>query len=367
MQMDNVDRMRYLSRFVNGAIVMFIVLSLLLCVAQAGQVRGGTVYLDTDVMLTGNLMYSFTKAGQDISVVIGNFSMTIDGRKLRAENAVLWISEHRSNGRTLRDVEVYLEGGPNGNATIIEPDGTKTTDRVIFVIFHHKGRFEAEVSKRISKDCSSLPIVKRAIAVRNKCKADSSPASRPEAILADTDSDRSRKSPKIITTAPERKGAITTTKFTPKPYQRVSFRADNLTSREIPDPQNPERKLRITIAKGNVYISHGIPGSDLFLEIRADAAVLYTAPTEGGKGPVPEKIVAAYMEGDVIIRRGERRMWGERLFYNFQTGRAIVIQPVFRTIQEQRNIPVYIRAAEARQLRIRKAAPGKISQKGGKW
>ena len=364
MQMDKVDRMRFLPRFVSGAIVMLIVLSLLLSVAQAGQVRGGTVYLDTDVVLTGRLMYSFTMAGQDISVVIGRFSMKIDGRKLLAENAVLWISEHRSNGRTLRDVEVYLEGGPNGNATIIEPDGTKTTDRVIFVIFHHKGRFEAEVSKRISKDCSSLPIVKRAISVRNKCKADSSPASKPEAILAD--SDRNRKTPRI-TTAPERKGALTTTKFAPKPYQRVSFRADNLTSREIPDPQNPKRKLRITIAKGNVYISHGIPGSDLFLEIRADAAVLYTAPIEGGKGPVPEKIVAAYMEGDVIIRRGERRMWGERLFYNFQTGRAIVIQPVLRTIQEQRNIPVYIRAAEARQLRIRKAAPGKISQKGGKW
>ncbi|MCD6378241.1 MAG: hypothetical protein J7L99_05265, partial [Planctomycetes bacterium] len=144
--MDKVDRMRFLSRFVSGAIVMLIVLSLPLSVAQAGQVRGGTVYLDTDVVLTGNLMYSFTMAGQDISVVIGKFSMKIDGRKLLAENAVIWISEHRSNGRTLRDVEVYLEGGPNGNATIIEPDGTTTTDRVIFVIFHHKGRFEAEVS-----------------------------------------------------------------------------------------------------------------------------------------------------------------------------------------------------------------------------
>ena len=212
MQMDKVDRVRFLSRFVSGAIVMFIMLSLPLSVAQAGQGRGGTVYLDTDVVLTGKLMYSFTMAGQDISVVIGKFSMKIDGRKLLAENAVLWISEHRSNGRTLRDVEVYLEGGPNGNATIIEPDGTKTTDRVIFVIFHHKGRFEAEVSKRISKDCSSLPIVKRAISVRNKCKADSSPASKPEAILAD--SDRNRKTPKI-TTVPERRGALTTTKFAP--------------------------------------------------------------------------------------------------------------------------------------------------------
>lgn len=363
MQTDRTGTSHRRNRFRRGSLIIVLVLVGRCVVARANPADGGIVYLDTDVTLVGKTMYSFSMAGQDVSVVLGGFSMKIDGRKILGENAVVWITEKRSNGRVFRDIEVYLEGGPSGKASVVEPDGTETSDRTILVIFHQAGRFTAKVSNHFWKDCSTLPLVKRAVAMRNKCKAsDGSASSRPAAVLVGSAPGTDRAG---NTKQPESKP--TTTRSAYNAYQRVSFRADNLTSREIPSRRIAGKKLRITIAKGNVYISQGVPGTDLFLEIRADSAVLYTAPTKTDKGPLAEKVIGAYMEGDVIIRRGQRRMRGERLFYDFQTGRAIVIQPVLRTIQEQRNIPVYIRAAEARQLRIRRAAPGKVSQKGGKW
>ena len=44
----------------------------------------------------------------------------------------------------------------------------------------------------------------------------------------------------------------------------------------------------------------------------------------------------------------------------------MICQPVFRTIQEQRDIPVYIRAREARQLAAR-AVPKGPALRGYQW
>jgi hypothetical protein len=80
-----------------------------------------------------------------------------------------------------------------------------------------------------------------------------------------------------------------------------------------------------------------------------------------------EKIVGAYLEGDVILRRGERSVQGPQLFYDFKNSRAIFLEPVFRTVQEQRGIPVYVRAKEGRQLGALKEHDDRAGVKGGKW
>ncbi|GAF95918.1 unnamed protein product, partial [marine sediment metagenome] len=61
-------------------------------------------------------------------------------------------------------------------------------------------------------------------------------------------------------------------------------------------------------------------------------------------------IVGVYLEEDVIIARGARYFRGPKAYYDFTTHRSVMPNAVFRTIQEQRDIPVYIRAEEARTL-----------------
>ncbi|MHC4561899.1 MAG: LPS-assembly protein LptD [Planctomycetota bacterium] len=126
---------------------------------------------------------------------------------------------------------------------------------------------------------------------------------------------------------------------------------------------------RVTVFSGGVYLSQGDPDSENFLELRADNGVVFSEVLGADGKPIPTKdtyspmsprigggretVVGVYLEGDVVMSRGERFMRGPEAYYDFTADRAIMIDPVFRTVQEQRNIPVYIRAEEGRMLSAR--------------
>lgn len=323
------------------------------CVAAGDEEK---VYVRADVALAGKMMYTFTADGEAVNVVEGDFSLTVGSRKLSGANAVLWIAERRMGKATVRDIEVYIEGNLTQKARIVEPDGATTTDRAIMVTIGQRGRFSAKVGRHLSQSRESTPLYRRASALRNPSSAQS--GAKPPLPV--------REKP---TTAPASTRPLQpTVKPAPKPYSPITFRADDFSSEEISDPSDTGKKQRITIAKGNVYLSQGSADSDLFVQMRADCAVVYTSPQEGdGAAPERERIVGAYLEGDVILRRSERTVRGPRLFYDFANSRAIFLEPVMRTVQEQRGIPVYIRAEEGRQLGALKEHDDRPGAKGGTW
>ena len=142
--------------------------------------------------------------------------------------------------------------------------------------------------------------------------------------------------------------------------QPVNFHADDFNVQTVDG-------RRVVIARGNIYLSQGDPDSDLFLELRSQSAVVFLekdvpektdvyspfGPKLTGIKRTGEVVTGVYLEGDVVIARGERYFRGPAAFYDFTTDRAIVVDPVFRTVQKQRNIPLYIRAREARVLSAR--------------
>ena len=188
--------------------------------------------------------------------------------------------------------------------------------------------------------------------------------------------------PSAAATKPAKKAAKPAPTTKPKPYQPPLGTAESITFQRIPDPSDPKREIYVGIAKGNVFIGQGNPDSDQFLGIQADAAVLYfaqggsatqpasraaTQPGQPAKGmAMPNRIVGAYLTGDVILRRGERTVQSREIYYDFENGRAIMLQPVIRTVQEDRNIPLYVRAEEARQLAAREGS-GDARTKGYEW
>ena len=266
------------------------------------------VYLHEDAAITGKQMCSFSSDGEAVTVVLGEFSLTIGRRKLSGSDGVLWIRERRLGRQVLRDIQVYIEGDATRPAEVVEPDGTTTRDRLLFVVLRQQGALRARVGAHSRRAVETLPVYRRAVAMRKGLT--SRPATRPGE-----------------TPAPE------PPKAAPRRYEPVAYTADSTSSRVIDDPRDPKLKVRITVAKGNVHISQGSSDSDLFLEIRSDAAVLYSDPL-GEEKPNEGMVIAAYLEGDVVLRRGERSVQGTRLFYDFRTGRAMICQPVFRTIQE---------------------------------
>jgi len=319
-------------------------------------------YIFEDVRLTGRQIHAFQDSGENISIVLGEFKLVLGKRILSGRDAVIWIRRAKVGGVDHHDITVYIEG----DAKVAEVNGTTTTDRVMLVRLHQAGRIIAAgaMAKRPLKD---FPLYKRALRARTAPAAASRPAPRkpPELVVVRQPATAPAEKPPATRPAVPQPTAKSPAPVKPADAQPVSFRADKFTS-EV------RRGRRITIARGNVYLSQGSPDSDLFLELRSQAAVLLSARGEAATRPVPyapkiggvetnlpgpagtrERITGVYMQGDVVIARGERYLRGPAAYYDFTSNRAIVIDPVFRTIQEQRNIPVYIRADEARLLSMR--------------
>jgi len=313
--------------------------------AAAAAAESGGVYLDEDILLTGRLMHSYTADGEAVTVILGDFSLTMGARTLSGRDAVIWLTERPFGRRTRRDVEIYIAGDDKRPARIVEPDGTTMTDREIFAVVRQEGQFRARVGQHVPKPVGMLPLVRRADAARKQRARRLAAASTTQPAATTTSAPAA---PPFVASRPP--PAV-------RPYQPVAFRADNVVSEQRPDPRDPKRILRISVARGNVVLTQGDLKSSLHTAIQADTAVVYFAPQPAGDGEgvddVKGKVVGAYLAGDVRLRRGERSVLGERLFYDFESGRAIILQPVLRTIQEQRNIPVYIRAREGRQTAAR--------------
>jgi len=59
---------------------------------------------------------------------------------------------------------------------------------------------------------------------------------------------------------------------------------------------------------------------------------------------------AVYLEGDVVLTRGERMIRASRLYYDFEQDKALILDAVMRAMEPARGIPMYVRARQVQQL-----------------
>jgi hypothetical protein len=355
-------------------------------------------YLQYDAKITGDQIHYFKDNEEIVSLVLGGFRLSVGDRVISGDNAVVWINTQAATepgGQARHDVTVYVEG----NARVVDSDGTRTNDTMMLVKVHLQGRLSAagEISSQRLQD---FPIYRRARATRQEEAAmqhawrqkarqagvrtppkpivvreaagredidlpepDTQPGRRDlagETRLEDMGTDTDARTDGSL---PDRLTDTTTQPAAPAestPPSKVHFEAAGGVVAEQ-DPETPDK--RTIIAKGNVLITQGTPDSHDYMELRSQSAVVFTrkglpeherieqAPYApdlvGAGGAGGEKVTGVYLEGDVIISRGERSMQGNAAYYDFVHEKATILQPVFRTVQEQRNIPIYIRAEKA--------------------
>lgn len=107
--------------------------------------------------------------------------------------------------------------------------------------------------------------------------------------------------------------------------------------------------------EGNVVIQYGVPddldGGWKIMELRARSAVVFLR-REPGASPLrydTQDIDGVYLEGDVVASDGDYTLRGSRIYYDIATSRGVVVDGVFWTYDEQRGMPVYLRAEIIRQ------------------
>jgi hypothetical protein len=375
--------------------------------APCGQVFGDVPieYLQDDVRISGQRVYYFQDNGENVSVVVGDFRLSVGERSVSGDNGVVWIRTTEQSldlpGVGKHTMVVYVEG----NVRVVDEGGSVTEDNLMLVKLHAQGRLTTSASVTDSPQ-QYRPLYRKALRVRaeeqrmqrewrskvaragmqrgsepglqlrpsaEKARQDvmAAPSPTPPALPVEEMAVDATSQPAAGQT-PSAEAQPSRIDDEPELAAAVMFQAEGGIQSET-DPDDPNR--RIITVPGNIYLAQGTADSDdNFLEMQANSAVIFTrkglpeddpyeqvpyAPQLEGFGDDDERITGVYLEsagqstGGVVITRGERRMRAQAAYYDFTTGKAVVLKPVFRTVQEQRNIPVIVRAEKARTLNER--------------
>jgi len=136
-----------------------------------------------------------------------------------------------------------------------------------------------------------------------------------------------------------------------RPGATVSFSADHIKV----DAGAIESTV---LADGDVVV-HYRPASRSdelgALRLSAERAVIYAAPTQiqnASESLNADDVRGIYLEGAVVAESDQEDyvIRAQRMYYDFVTDRAIMLDAVLRTYDRERGRPVYARATELRQL-----------------
>jgi hypothetical protein len=319
-----------------------------------------TGILRGDVELFGQRVYVFkSDDGADVIHVVGDFELHIGQRRyLSSREAVLWMT-----GQTYQDIayqrfEIFLRR----DARVVESAGTVTTGPVLFVTLNSSGKVSIGADDTTADSSAETPVYLEAAQVRGLVAAGRVEDVEAEPALQVIDLEAARQAAE------------------PEVHPLLYSNADFFESGTIAGRQ-------VTTAIGNVRLVQEPRPGELPLELRADNAVLYQAieaeadeegPAREGpavqetprdltaerpagpvmgievvtpSGPLEGVMVeGVYLEGDVVLTRGERMIRAPQLYYDFANDRALILDAVARAIEPRRDVPVYVRAEQVRQL-----------------
>lgn len=315
---------------------------------------------EMDLELRGRFTRQWRQEDGTLTLVFnGAFALDMGLRRLSADNAVVWIQPRRADpdGRKYYELTIYL----SEHARIVEASGTIVEDDVLLVS-------NVRTFGRITKlDDANSPEAIEDSALYQRAALDR------ERIQAGQ-----QRVPSLPPVAAPYRAPLPDR---PEAARPVRYSLPGIETVVTPDGE------RVYVSIGRVYFSQsGGPDAPL-LEIQADAAVVFpkqpatqpaqataetaapaTQPATGPAAPrepparderggfstgIDQDLRGVYLEGDVVLSLGNRFVRAERLYYDFEADRALILDAVMRVEIPERNIPLYLRAAEIRQLSAR--------------
>lgn len=104
-------------------------------------------------------------------------------------------------------------------------------------------------------------------------------------------------------------------------------------------------------AWGGIALQYLDVASGRSLQLSAQRAVVFLDPGQPGDlaGLRSESVRGIYLEGEVTATDGSYTLRGPQIYYDLRTNRAVMPDAVFWTYDQQRELPVYVRAKVIRQ------------------
>lgn len=309
----------------------------------------------------------------------GNVLVEISYRRMRAAEAVVWLTPTRESGEATYDVAIYL-AGPGERGVRIEETNNKgatvstakellVTTRIAQSAFLTGTPTPMPAAERATFQKQNAVYVRGEELRQDLLRKPAPPAYIPVITIVDAETALQRgwiargpgnqliagPSQSVIaygatsgpTTRPT--GAGPTLPQPARPRPQVLLVVDRFKTYET-------KTERVTVAE-NAFLMRDNFDQRPPLELRAQHAVLFS-PLENraaGTQPAGSRDVArvatgVYLEGDVTLMSGVQQIAATKLYYDFTSDRAVILDATLSAVDEKRNIPVLMRAKEIRQL-----------------
>jgi len=328
---------------------------------------------DQNIRLAGELAYMFKdEGGHDVVHLVGDFSLKLGGpatgHEMHSREAVVWLVHRTQGGKPYLDLQIFLWR----DAEVREIGRTVTSSPALFVTINTFGKVQTDADDLTFEAPSDSPVYLEGRAIRQAIAPGAAARLDRKVSLRVFDAAG-------LGEAPER------TK--PRPTILLQFPGEFHMA-----ASNGQRVITVT---GGAYMSRGEAGSTEYLEIRADAIAVFlpagedipmrTPSGEPGMGPqsgigsmkmaagdtgiqhrkVGDRqqlsgvfgavdVEAVYLEGDVVMSQGANKIQATSVYYDFADEQALILDASVHAKLAQRNVPLYLRAAEIRQVSARR-------------
>jgi hypothetical protein len=351
--------MRYQSATISGLLVLVQVAGLAAGGpgdrTSAGQRQkldtAGRGWLNQDLHLTAGVLLNHKLApGQHLLLCSEGVSLAVGGGRFTAARGLVWISATAPPadgpaGPGYR-VQVYLAGRVSSRAGGQGPDTDLTEivlerDKAMVVQATVRGEVFVTAATSETGDPRQYPLYRAGIAAFQKAGLDVPPAPAPAVRPA---------SAPVGRVEPNQPAAGYTLNLAPLTDVAPKF------ERTI-----SEEGQEIITVIGRLYIwwhqpAREKPGTTELFELEADSLVAWrktddkeTAGTDLSATRL-RGISDVYVTGNVVFRQGQRTIYADDFYYDLRDQRGLARNVVLKTFDTQRNIPIYIRAKELRQL-----------------
>jgi hypothetical protein len=318
---------------------------------SSGQITGAGDVANDNLIMQATRATTWTDEGTNVvmleSAAGQQVALDVDRTRMTADRAVVWLSPVKGSLLQEQEAQIALLG----NYTLDQQGQVRQSGDRLLVTATVRGVIRVTAAERAVGRQDNAEFYQAAKALRPP------PAT---ATGAELDSWLTGPMPPPGTAA----ATTQTTQPAGRPRQPVSFSAERVDTPTNPDgtPATPDGFVAVVVT-GNVKLFQR-QADGAMIEMQADRAVLFTPlrrlrDLEADKQytRIEEAITAAYLEGDVRIvntpagrRPVDQRLSANRVYYDFETERAILTDAVIHSVEPQRNIPVVVRARTIRQL-----------------
>lgn len=301
-------------------------------------------WLSQDLRLTaGELLSQKTGGGRYLLVCRDGFEMVIAGQRFSGSSAVVQIEPFDSAADGATDgryhVQVYVSGPLSSGQT----DAVEGSDLEVIEVEQGEaavlrlsigGEVFVTADRREETSPQGLLLYRRALAAFESAGTSESAPSAGSAKASEAPAD----------------GA--------GPGYTVSWAA--LTEIPLTFELTVDAGVEVRTLMGRMRVWWQEPdesaGRSRVIELQADNLVLWrqledpngaAADLSAGR---QEDVSEVYVAGDIELRQGQRTIRAAELYYDLRRSRGLARNAVLRTFDVSRNIPVYVRAAELRQL-----------------